>query len=66
MFRSKLAGGFQQLLLEQALNLRPVLPVRNGSRLLVPVDAFYLIDDIIRTSSSNRKGLGQQIALAIN
>ena len=34
-------GGFQWSFLEQALNLRSVLPVRNRNRLLVPIDAFY-------------------------
>ena len=36
-------GGFQWLSLEQVLNLRLVLPVKNGFRLLVPVNAFNYV-----------------------
>jgi hypothetical protein len=31
------------LFLEQVLNLQLVLPVKNGLRLLVPVDAFHYV-----------------------
>jgi hypothetical protein len=38
-----LASGFQWTFLEMALNPRPLLPVRNGTNLLVSVDAVTYV-----------------------